>query len=82
MFVKLGSGKLQPREVKVGTANGDRIAVMAGLAPGDTVVASATFLVDAESNLSSLTGGMGNMPGMEMGPTVKTSSPPPSGKKE
>lgn len=82
VFVKLGSGKLQPREVKVGTANGDRIAVMAGLAPGDTVVASATFLVDAESNLSSLTGGMGNMPGMEMGPTVKTSSPPPSGKKE
>jgi Cu(I)/Ag(I) efflux system membrane fusion protein len=82
VFVKSGDGKLQPREVKVGRANGERIEVMSGLSPGDTVVASATFLVDAESNLSSLTGGMGNMPGMDMGPTVKTAPPPPSGKKE
>ena len=82
VFVKLGNGKLQPREVKVGTANGDRIEVMSGLSAGDTVVASATFLVDAESNLSSLTGGMGNMPGMDMGPTVKPTNPPPSEKKE
>jgi hypothetical protein len=29
-------------------------------------VASATFLVDAESNLGKSLGGMGNMPGMEM----------------
>lgn len=82
VFVKMRSGQLQPREVKVGIATGDRIEVMSGLSPGDTVVASATFLVDAESNLSSLTGGMANMPGMDMGPPVKKSSPPSPGKKE
>lgn len=82
VFVKMRNGQLQPREVKVGTASGDRIEVVSGLSPGDTVVASATFLVDAESNLSSLTGGMANMPGMDMGSPMKKSSPPPSGKKE
>jgi hypothetical protein len=30
------------------------------------VVTSATFLVDAESNLGSALGGMANMPGMEI----------------
>ena len=30
------------------------------------MVASATFLVDAESNLGSALGGMANMPGMEV----------------
>jgi hypothetical protein len=33
---------------------------------GETVVASATFLVDAESNLRSSLGGMGDMPGMDI----------------
>jgi hypothetical protein len=33
---------------------------------GETVVASATFLVDSESDLGSLLGGMGDMPGMDM----------------
>lgn len=82
VFVKMKNGQLDPREVKVGTASGDRIEIKSGLLPGDTVVASATFLIDAESNLSSLTGGMANMPGMDMSPTTKASSPPPSGKKE
>jgi Cu(I)/Ag(I) efflux system membrane fusion protein len=39
---------------------------MSGLMEGETVVASATFLVDAESNLGSALGGMANMPGMEV----------------
>ncbi|MBP6571399.1 MAG: hypothetical protein KA226_08260, partial [Gemmatimonadales bacterium] len=43
-----------------------RLEILAGLVVGDTVVSSATFLVDAESNLGSLLGGMGNMPGMDM----------------
>ncbi|HVS59197.1 MAG TPA: hypothetical protein VHE82_00745, partial [Gemmatimonadaceae bacterium] len=46
----------------------DRIEILSGLRAGETVVASATFLVDAESNLGSLLGGMGNMPGMDIGP--------------
>ncbi|MEK6597944.1 MAG: hypothetical protein AABY91_06400, partial [Gemmatimonadota bacterium] len=42
------------------------IEILSGLALWDTVVSSATFLVDAESNLGSLLGGMGNMPGMDV----------------
>jgi len=70
VFVRRADGKLEPREVTVGSANDDRIAILNGLAVGETVVASATFLVDAESNLGSLVGGMGNMPGMDMSAPV------------
>lgn len=66
VFVKLADGRFEPREVVLGVATPDRIQVLRGLAPGDTVVASGTFLVDAESNLGSLLGGMGDMPGMDM----------------
>lgn len=81
VFVKAGNGQLEPREVKVGSASDDRIEILSGLRAGETVVASATFLVDAESNLGSLLGGMGNMPGMDIGPTQPTkpaAAPPPS----
>ena len=66
VFVRRGDGMLEPRQVAVGVATDDRIEIREGLASGDTVVASATFLVDAESNLGSAMGGMGNMPGMDM----------------
>jgi Cu(I)/Ag(I) efflux system membrane fusion protein len=52
----------------VGVSADDRVQVLRGLAAGDTVVSSATFLIDAESNLGSMLGGMGDMPGMDMGP--------------
>ncbi len=77
VFVKAGNGQLEPREVKVGAASEDRIEILSGLRAGETVVASGTFLVDAESNLGSLLGGMGNMPGMDMGPP-KTLKPAPA----
>ncbi|MCU0625027.1 MAG: efflux RND transporter periplasmic adaptor subunit [Gemmatimonadaceae bacterium] len=66
VFRRLANGTLEPREVHVGTAAGDRIEIVRGLAVGDTVVASATFLLDAESNLGTALGGMGDMPGMEV----------------
>ena len=66
IFVRDSSGMLTPREVAVGAANDDRVEILRGLAPGETVVSSGTFLVDAESNLSTALGGMGNMPGMEL----------------
>ena len=70
VFVKRSDGMLEPRIVDVGTSTSDRVEILRGLFVGDTVVKSATFLVDAESNLSTLLGGMGNMPGMDM--TVPT----------
>ena len=66
VFVREPSGQLAPREVALGLASDDRVEVLRGLAAGDTVVASATFLVDAESNLGKALGGMGSMPGMDM----------------
>ena len=66
VFVKRNDGMLEPRLVTVATSSVNRVEILSGLAVGDTVVASATFLVDAESNLSTLLGGMGNMPGMDM----------------
>lgn len=66
VFVRDTSGKLTPREVAVGGSNDERIEIRRGLAAGETVVSSATFLVDAESNLGTALGGMGNMPGMEV----------------
>jgi Cu(I)/Ag(I) efflux system membrane fusion protein len=53
VFVDLGGGRLAPREVRVGARSGDRIAVLDGLAEGDRVVASGTFLVAAESRVRS-----------------------------
>lgn len=76
VFVKLPDGRFDPREVVVGAATAERIQILHGLAIGDTVVASGTFLVDAESNLGSLLGGMGDMPGMDMG---KPKPPPRPG---
>jgi Cu(I)/Ag(I) efflux system membrane fusion protein len=75
VFVRRSDGRLEPRTVRVGSAAGDRVEVLAGLMAGETVVTSATFLIDAESNLGSALGGMGNMPGMDM--TTPTPAPPP-----
>ncbi len=60
------TGCSHPAEVSVGTATDERIEILSGLAPGERVVASGTFLLDAESNLGAIMGGMGNMPGMDV----------------
>ncbi|MEO6331212.1 MAG: efflux RND transporter periplasmic adaptor subunit [Gemmatimonadaceae bacterium] len=66
VFVRRPDGRLEPREVTLGAMSDDRAEIIAGVRVGDTVVASATFLIDAESNLGSALGGMGDMPGMEV----------------
>jgi Cu(I)/Ag(I) efflux system membrane fusion protein len=66
VFVRGPDGRFSPHLVTLGAATDDRVEIMLGLALGDTVVASGTFLLDAESNLGSLLGGMGNMPGMDI----------------
>lgn len=66
VFVRSAKGDLEPREVSIGFSTNDRTQILNGVKVGETVVASATFLVDAESNLSSALGGMGDMPGMDV----------------
>ena len=72
VFVNRGDGRFAPREVRVGARGDSLVEIVAGLKAGDEVVASATYLLDSESNLSSaiqglmLQMGMGlNMGGMK-----------------
>jgi RND family efflux transporter MFP subunit len=60
VFVDLGNGYLEPRQVVVGERFGDRVAITSGLAAGERVVSSGTFLVDSESQLKAAAGGMGH----------------------
>jgi Cu(I)/Ag(I) efflux system membrane fusion protein len=62
-FVVSPDGALEPRTIVLGARSGSRVQVLRGLEAGERVVASANFLVDAESRLT--TGaGMAGMPGM------------------
>ncbi len=62
VFVQQKNGELMPREVTMGRTSGRLQELLAGVEPGERVVSSAAFLVDAESNLGSMA-----MPGMDMG---------------
>ncbi len=80
VFVKGADGMLTPREVELGGNTDERVEIRRGVAEGETVVASATFLVDAESNLGAAMAAMANMPGMDMGapkaaPGAKSADP-------
>lgn len=50
-FVDKGNGKLEPRIVELGEQIGDNYEVKSGLKEGERVVASANFLIDAESKV-------------------------------
>jgi Cu(I)/Ag(I) efflux system membrane fusion protein len=62
VFVRDADGMLTPREVVLGARAGRRVQILQGLVEEETIVASANFLVDAESRLAA-TGGA--MPGMQ-----------------
>ena len=51
VFVDKGEGKLEPRVVQLGTKYGDIYEVQSGLQENERVVASANFLIDAESKV-------------------------------
>jgi Cu(I)/Ag(I) efflux system membrane fusion protein len=51
VLVERGAGRYEPRPVKLGARVPGYVQVLDGLNPGERVVTSATFLIDAESNL-------------------------------
>ena len=59
VFVALGDGKFEPREVETGPASGDLVEVRKGLEAGDEVVTGAAFLVDSESRLRAALASLG-----------------------
>ncbi len=53
VFVDRGNGLLEPREVFPGRFVGDSVEIRKGLAPGERVAASGTFLLSSEAQLRS-----------------------------
>jgi RND family efflux transporter MFP subunit len=51
VFVALGSGRYELRDVETGWQYEDRIEIIRGLAEGERVVTAGTFLLDSESRL-------------------------------
>ena len=52
VFVSLGKGKFQPREVKIGIEGAENeFQVLKGLREGEEIVISAQFMLDSESRL-------------------------------
>jgi Cu(I)/Ag(I) efflux system membrane fusion protein len=62
VFVDHSGGKLEPREIEVGLLSGDYYEVVSGLNEGDRVVASANFLIDAESRIQGVLKTWGDQP--------------------
>ncbi len=78
VFLARGEGHFEPRRVWTGRGDGDRITVLKGLAEGDTVVSSASFLIDSESRLKAAIAGLS---GRANGDSVPSSGGMPPGHK-
>ena len=52
VFVSLGDGKLEPRQIRLGRRSAELVEVVDGLDEGEVVVTSGNFLVAAESRLT------------------------------
>jgi Cu(I)/Ag(I) efflux system membrane fusion protein len=63
VLVQVAEGRFQPRAVQLGVRSEEHVAVLGGLGEGETVVTSANFLIDAESNLKAALGGLGHAHG-------------------
>lgn len=72
-FVDMGGGELMPHELVLGARGEGYVQVIAGVEPGQSVVTSAQFLLDSESNLAEVMKAMmaqmnmSDMEGMDMG---------------
>jgi Cu(I)/Ag(I) efflux system membrane fusion protein len=67
VLVQLKEGRFEPREVELGARGENFVEVVKGIREGEQVVVSANFLIDAESNLKAVLGGLGASPGAASG---------------
>ncbi len=56
IFVSHGDGRLEPREIQTGLAVGEQVIILKGLQAGESIVTSANFLIDSESQLQAAAG--------------------------
>src|SRR5262245_56593160 len=79
VFVDLGDGYLEPRQVAVGERFGDRVTIARGLPAGERVVSSGTFLIDSESQLKAATTGLGKPTDAPLAPAKPAPKAPHEG---
>jgi membrane fusion protein, copper/silver efflux system len=79
VFVDLGNGYLEPRQVTLGDRFGDRVTVIRGLSSGERIVSSGTFLVDSESQLKAAATGMGSPTAAPQPPAKPAATSPHEG---
>jgi multidrug efflux pump subunit AcrA (membrane-fusion protein) len=58
VFVAHDNGMFEPRRITIGAQMNDRVVVLSGLKPGETIVTSGNFLIDSESRLKNAMAGM------------------------
>jgi membrane fusion protein, copper/silver efflux system len=58
VFVDLGNGYFEPRQVETGSRFGGRVAITKGLMAGERIVVSGNFLIDSESKMKMAAAGM------------------------
>jgi RND family efflux transporter MFP subunit len=58
VFVDLGGGSLEPREVNVGVRGDGKAQILSGVKEGERVAVRANFLLDSESRLKAALAGM------------------------
>ncbi len=58
VLVQVQEGRFEPREVELGGRGENFVEVVKGVTEGEQVVVAANFLIDAESNLKAVIGGM------------------------
>lgn len=56
VFINKGEGNLEPREIELGSRVGEDYVVVKGIKQGDSIVTSANFLIDSESQLQAAAG--------------------------
>jgi Cu(I)/Ag(I) efflux system membrane fusion protein/cobalt-zinc-cadmium efflux system membrane fusion protein len=56
VFLNHGNGSLEPKEIAIGPRVGDDFVVLKGLKAHDSIVTSASFLIDSESQLQAAAG--------------------------
>jgi Cu(I)/Ag(I) efflux system membrane fusion protein len=58
VIIDKGEGRFEPREITTGRRNDGFVEVREGIVAGETLVTSANFLIDAESNLKAALRGL------------------------
>jgi len=75
VLVQLAEGRFEPREIRLGSRSDNYVEVLEGVAEGEQVVVAANFLINSESNLKAVLGGLSHAHGGG-GPDAKGNSQP------